>query len=222
MSRLLAAALDDARMARENGQGRGAAFIAGLEAQLFAAAPGLTGSLAVSGTWVRAGLAPPDCLARGQEHDADVPPAGDPGDIEAMLEGLLGTVISESGGSVSAMHAMFAEMLPTVPVEARDAGADRRGPPALGFCRSGLCLAARSGRGFAPRRACGAFRPVGVGAAFGRDLGPSDPFAQLACRCRPARRARRSDPRGDTQGDRRCETDARPGAEAAPDRCKLR
>ena len=100
--------------------GQGAAFIAGLEAQLFAAAPGLTGSLAVSGTWVRAGLAPPDCLARGQEHDADVPPAGDPGDIEAMLEGLLGTVISESGGSVSAMHAMFAEMLPTVPVEARE------------------------------------------------------------------------------------------------------
>jgi len=123
MSRLLAAALDDARMARENGQGRGADFIAGLEAQLekiFTKAPGLTGRLVLSGTWVRAGLAPPDCLARGRGDDADVPLAGDPGDIEAILEGLLGTVISESGGSVSAMHAMFAEMLPTVPVEARE------------------------------------------------------------------------------------------------------
>lgn len=59
LSRLLGAALDEARMARENGQQKGAVFIERLEAQLGAlVGHGLTvaGRLLVARTWVRVGL----------------------------------------------------------------------------------------------------------------------------------------------------------------------
>uniref|UniRef100_UPI00396CF011 hypothetical protein n=1 Tax=Paracoccus sp. TaxID=267 RepID=UPI00396CF011 len=71
MSLLLSAALDEARMARENGQQQGALFIDALEAHLgqLVSTNRLTfrGSLAVSGTWVRAGLTPPESLASRQD-----------------------------------------------------------------------------------------------------------------------------------------------------------
>ncbi|WP_131505577.1 hypothetical protein, partial [Limimaricola cinnabarinus] len=70
MSQLLGTVLDEARMARENGQRRGALFIESLEAQLGKLVTSndlsLRGSLAVSGTWVRAGLSPPNILAARQ------------------------------------------------------------------------------------------------------------------------------------------------------------
>lgn len=126
MSHLLGAALDQARMARENGQKRGAAFIETLEDQVgqLVATGSLSfrGSLAVSSTWVRAGLTPPESLGSGHDCVADALPCADRDeteDIEALFERLFDDVTDASGGSLSAMHATFAEMLPTVPADAR-------------------------------------------------------------------------------------------------------
>ncbi len=124
MSQLLGTALDEARMARENGQRCGALFIEGLEARLgeLVASNALTlkGSLAVSGTWARAGLPSPAILAARQDAFTEAMEDGEePADLETLLDGLIGSLTREHGGNVSALHALFAEMLPTVPSEAR-------------------------------------------------------------------------------------------------------
>ncbi len=126
MSQLLSTVLDEARMARENGQRQGALFIDALEAQLgeLVASNDLTfrGSLAVSGAWIRAGLTPPDILAARQDAFTDAVEDGeDPAALETLLDGLIGSLTREHGGNVSVLHALFAEMLPTVPPEARRA-----------------------------------------------------------------------------------------------------
>ncbi|WP_282027144.1 hypothetical protein, partial [Limimaricola cinnabarinus] len=126
MSQLLGTALDEARMARENGQWSGALFIEGLEARLgeLVASNALTlkGSLTVSGTWARAGLPPPAILAARQDAFTEAMEDGEePADLETLLDGLIGSLTREHGGNVSALHALFAEMLPTVPPEARGA-----------------------------------------------------------------------------------------------------
>lgn len=125
ISLLLGAALDEARMARENGQRHGALFIDTLEAHLdqLVSVNRLTfrGSLAVSGTWMRAGLTPPESLASREgavteAHELSESPA----DLDSLLDNLINTLVQEEGGH-SALHAMFAEMLPTIPPEARRA-----------------------------------------------------------------------------------------------------
>ncbi|MGR3590501.1 MAG: hypothetical protein ACU0BO_00830, partial [Limimaricola soesokkakensis] len=126
MSQLLSTVLDEARMARENGQRRGALFIDALEAQLgeLVASDALTlkGSLAVSGTWVRAGLTPPAILAARQDAFTDAVEDGDaPAALETLLDGLLGSLMREHGDNVTVLQTLFAEMLPTVPAEARQA-----------------------------------------------------------------------------------------------------
>jgi len=128
MSRLLCAALDEARMARENGQRRGAVFIEALEDALarLAGNGALSGRgrLALSGSWVRAGLAPPESLAAADEPaGAPLPDNGmdDPGDIGAKFDAVFGEMIEAAEGSATAAHAMFAEMLPTLPADARQA-----------------------------------------------------------------------------------------------------
>ncbi|MGR3593995.1 MAG: UPF0149 family protein [Limimaricola soesokkakensis] len=122
MSQLLSTGLDEARMARENGQRRGALFIEALEAQLgeLVASDALTlrGSLAVSGTWVRAGLSPPIILAARRDIFTD---AVEEGDDPTALETLLGSLMREHGDKVTVLQALFAEVLPTVPPEARQA-----------------------------------------------------------------------------------------------------
>lgn len=125
LSYLLGAALDEARMARENGQQQGALFIDTLEAHLgrLAVTGGVTfkGSLAVSGTWVRAGLTPPESLASREDAFIEaLEDSKDPADLHSLLDNLMGTLIQEDGNS-STLHAMFAEMLPTIPPEARQA-----------------------------------------------------------------------------------------------------
>ncbi len=126
LSQLLGAALDEARMARENGQKRGAALIDALEEQLGrlvdANAMSFRGRLALSGSWVRAGLRPPESLASGEGHvteplshlDID-----EPADIGALFDSLFGSVADAGEGGVSAVHTLFAEMLPTIPADAR-------------------------------------------------------------------------------------------------------
>ena len=126
LSRLLGAALDEARMARENGQKRGAALVDALEEQLdrLVAANGLSfrGRLLMSACWVRAGLKPPESLASGQDNIAETPShmeTEDPADIGDLFDSLLGNLIDAEEGSASAVHAVFSEMLPTVPADAR-------------------------------------------------------------------------------------------------------
>ena len=128
LSQLMSAALDEARMARENGQKRGAAFIAALEEQLthLRASDRMSfqGCLAMSSSWVRAGLTPPDHLSSGADHPSDaIPDIGglDATDLDGLFESLFGEMIAAAEESASALHAMFAELLPTVPTEARGA-----------------------------------------------------------------------------------------------------
>lgn len=126
MSRLLSSALDEARMARENGQKLGADFIAAMDDRLgqLVAAGGMppTGRLAASSSWVRAGLTPPESLAMGRNEIADARPDAETEereDLGSVFERLFGSLMGASEGTVSDLHAMFAEMLPTVPPDAR-------------------------------------------------------------------------------------------------------
>ena len=126
MSQLLSTVLDEARMARENGQRQAALFIVSLEAQLgkLVISNDLTlrGSLAVSGTWVRAGLTPPDILAARQDVFPEaVEDSDDPAALETLLDGLIGSLAGQHGDNVTVLHTLFSEMLPTVPPEARRA-----------------------------------------------------------------------------------------------------
>lgn len=116
MCQLLGAALDEARMARENGQQQGAHFIDALEAHLdrlvMTGEVTFRGSLAVSGTWVRAGLPPPKSLAtREDAFTGALESSADPADLHSLLDNLIGTLTQEDGSN-SALHAMFSEILP--------------------------------------------------------------------------------------------------------------
>jgi hypothetical protein len=126
LAALLGAALDEARMARENGQGRGAALIEALEARVAARdnADAITGQgrLAMSGAWVRAGLRPPAALAPDAEQLISKVPEGelpDPSEAGALFEELFGGLIAEAEGDVTAAHGAFSRMLPTLPEDAR-------------------------------------------------------------------------------------------------------
>ena len=122
LTQLLSAALDEARMARENGQRQGDALIDLLEAEMrrLAEAKRLSfkGRLALSSAWVRAGLQPPDLLGSalpgGEGPLPDASLAGAEG-----LESLLSTMVASSEGMASQAHAMLAELLPTIPADAR-------------------------------------------------------------------------------------------------------
>ncbi|WP_135818295.1 hypothetical protein, partial [Paracoccus liaowanqingii] len=125
MSHLLGAALDEARISRENGQQQGKLFIDSLEAHLgmLVVTGSLTfrGRLAVSGAWVRAGLTPPERLAsREDAFNEVIGDSQDPADFDSLIDSLVDPLIREDGGS-SALHAMFAEMLPIMPPGARQA-----------------------------------------------------------------------------------------------------
>lgn len=104
-------------MARENGKQRGNLFIEALEAQLQDfTGDRLTaiGRLLVARTWVRVGLTAPDCLAlASDEARVEVNPA----EAEAMFDDLMRSITPETGVSISALHALFAELLPTLPPE---------------------------------------------------------------------------------------------------------
>lgn len=126
VTQLLGMALDEARMARESGQNRGAAFIDAMEARLDRLVGddhlSFKGRLALSSSWVRAGLVPPESLAAEAGHfTGTVPdlPLGEPQEIASVFEGLFDDLLQGSDGSSSALHAMFAEMLPAAPADAR-------------------------------------------------------------------------------------------------------
>ena len=126
-STLLTAVLDEARMANENGQRKGAAFLSrmteALEHRL--AETGVLGSaasLSVSAAWARAGLEPPKCLVNAMIPLGAEPLTGD-GNIadipDEMFADLFQGFNDLGEQSVSALVGLLDEMLPTLPPEAR-------------------------------------------------------------------------------------------------------
>ena len=121
---ILVGALDEARMADENGQRKGRAFlddmrdvVALLDAKLTSQA-----ALSLSSAWSRAGLTPPPSLAHAvipKDPDAFADTSGIPDIPDEMFDGIFNGFKSIGENSVSAMLAMLDEMLPTLPPEAR-------------------------------------------------------------------------------------------------------
>lgn len=130
LSVLFTSALDEARMAMENGQARGRAFIAAVEDRLAHASREdeltLIGSFALSGCWVRAGLTPPESLCVNDRRLAEAASAaaedfesGEPAHVEGLFDSVFSDMIDASGDSVTALHGSFAEMLPAFPSDVR-------------------------------------------------------------------------------------------------------
>ena len=121
---VLSAALDEARMADENAQRKGRAFlddmrdvVAMLDTQLTSQA-----ALSLSSAWTRAGLTPPPSLAHSvipEDPDAFADQGGIPDIPDEMFDGIFKGFNEIGEQSVSAMLAMLDEMLPTLPPEAR-------------------------------------------------------------------------------------------------------
>ena len=121
---LLSSALDEARMARENGRQRGDAFIATLEASIveLSAPDALTfmGRMALASSWGRAGLQPPEALAERVDL-ADAPEMVDFFDGEAQLDALLTKLAQENTDGGSMLQSGFLDMLATLPAALRRA-----------------------------------------------------------------------------------------------------
>ncbi|MDA3889560.1 MAG: UPF0149 family protein [Allgaiera sp.] len=128
-STLLTAVLDEARMAHENGQRKGAAFLSRMTEALehkLAEIGGLStaAALRVSAAWTRAGLAPPERLVHAMIPGDAEPLSGDgtiPEIPDEMFADLFQGFNDLGEQSVSALVGLLDEMLPTLPPEARHA-----------------------------------------------------------------------------------------------------
>jgi yecA family protein len=121
---LLIAALDEARMADENGQRKGRAFLEDMRDVVALLDTDLTAqaALSLSSAWTRAGLTPPPSLAHAvipEDPDAFADTGGIPDIPDEMFDGIFKSFSDVGDDSVSAMLAMLDEMLPTLPPEAR-------------------------------------------------------------------------------------------------------
>lgn len=146
---VLTAALDEARMADENAQRKGRAFlddmrdvVALLDTELTSQA-----ALSLSSTWTRAGLTPPPSLAHSvilEDPDAFADTEGIPDIPDEMFDGIFKGFNEIGEQSVSAMLALLDEMLPTLPSEARFAFIRKlatRSEPLCGEAAAALLLA---------------------------------------------------------------------------------
>ncbi|WP_292294543.1 hypothetical protein [Marivita sp.] len=130
LATVLISALDEARMARENGRSAGGAFIDMMEHRLASLdASGLlhqSGRLRLSSCWRRAGLVAPVALA----ISPDMPEAFEAGDADVFaVDGLpdLGTGLHKlfdqlsqtTDGHVQVLRESLSEILPTIPDDAR-------------------------------------------------------------------------------------------------------
>ena len=130
LTTLLIAALDDARMAQENGRSAGASFIKMMERQI--ASQNATGALShfgrlhLSSCWRRAGLVAPETLAIDPDmHEAfDTEPTdifatdGLP-DLGAGLDKLFDELSQTTNGDVQVLRESLSEILATIPRDAR-------------------------------------------------------------------------------------------------------
>ena len=121
---LLIAALDEARMADENGQRKGRDFLYDMRDVVALLDTELTShaALSLSSAWSRAGLTPPPSLAHAvipEDPDAFADTDGIPDIPDEMFEDIFKGFNDIGEQSVSAMLAVLDEMLPTLPPEAR-------------------------------------------------------------------------------------------------------
>ena len=121
---VLTAALDEARMADENAQRKGRAFLEEMRDVVALLDTDLTSqaALSLSSAWTRAGLTPPPSLAHAvipEDPDAFADTGGIPDIPDEMFDGIFKGFNQIGEQSVSAMLAMLDEMLPTLPPEAR-------------------------------------------------------------------------------------------------------
>lgn len=121
---MLVAALDEARMADENGQRKGRTFLDDMRDVVALLDADLTSqtALSLSSAWTRAGLTPPPSLAHAvisEDPDAFADINGIPDIPDEMFDGIFKGFNDIGEDSVSAMLAMLDEMLPTLPPEAR-------------------------------------------------------------------------------------------------------
>ena len=146
---MLTAALKAARMADENAQRKGRAFlddmrdvVALLDTELTAQA-----ALSLSRAWTRAGLTPPPSLAHSvipEDPDAFADTDGIPDIPDDMFDGIFKGFNEIGKQSVSAKLALLDEMLPTWPSEARFAFVRKlatRSEPLCGEAAAALLLA---------------------------------------------------------------------------------
>ena len=129
---LLSALLDEARMARENGQRSGEELILALEAEIGrlnrSGALTLSGSFALGRVWFQASLPAPEGLVlqdaqflEAASHAAQAMDRGDPEAITALFDALFGSFVKDSDGSLTALHGMLCACLPALPQDSRQA-----------------------------------------------------------------------------------------------------
>lgn len=123
MDDLLGAALNAARMARENRQKRGDAFLAAVEeAVKLAAGRGTLDSahrMLLARLWARSGLTAPAALeVTADSSKAELPPDRD--DVDTMLEKLLDDLVHQAGGDALSVHTALAETFPAMPEPMRE------------------------------------------------------------------------------------------------------
>ena len=146
---VLTAALDEARMADENAQRKGRAFLDDVRDVVTLLNTELTSqaALSLSCAWTRAGLTPPPSLAHAvipEDPDAFADTDGIPDIPDEMFDKIFKGFNEIGEQSVSAMLALLDEMLPTLPPEARFAFIRKlatRSEPLCGEAAAALLLA---------------------------------------------------------------------------------
>jgi hypothetical protein len=120
---LLGAALDAARMARENYKKRGDAFLAAVEEAVELATRGgtldATHRMLLARLWARSGLTAPAALELTAEDVAAGPPP-DRADVDAMLDTLLEDLVRKAKGDAIGVHTALAETFPAMPARMRE------------------------------------------------------------------------------------------------------
>lgn len=121
---LLSSALDEARMARENGRRQGDTFIVALQDDLGALIASeelpLTGRMALASCWGRAGLQPPDTLAERVDLTESVEIV-DSFDGPEQLDDLLSKLAREHTEAGEILQSGFLDLLATLPGDLRRA-----------------------------------------------------------------------------------------------------
>lgn len=146
---VLTAALDEARMADENAQRKGRAFLDDMSDVMTLLDTELPpqAALSLSSAWARAGLTPPPSLAHSiipDDLDAFADTDGIPDIPDEIIDGIFKGFNETGEQSVSAMLAMLDDMLPTLPPEARFAFIRKlatRAEPLCGEAAAALLLA---------------------------------------------------------------------------------
>jgi hypothetical protein len=120
---LLGSALDAARMARENQQKRGDAFLAAVEEAVeLAARRGTldpTNRMLLASLWTRSGLTAPAALELTAES-IKAEPLPERADVEAMLDTLLEDLVRQAEGDALGVHTALAETFPAMPAPMRE------------------------------------------------------------------------------------------------------